>query len=52
MLDMVLREHISLLGSSVGKGKILLAKLPFNRAANYDVDAMVHALKDGYDPAA
>lgn len=30
----------------------LLAKLPYNRAASCDVDAMVSALKEGYEPAA
>lgn len=30
----------------------LLSKLPYNRAASCDVDAMVRALKEGYEPAA
>lgn len=30
----------------------LLAKLPYNQAASCDVDAMVSALKEGYEPAA
>ena len=29
----------------------LLAKLPYNQAASCDVDAMVSALKEGYEPA-
>lgn len=30
----------------------LLSRLPYNRAASCDVDAMVRALKEGYKPAA
>lgn len=30
----------------------VLAKLPYNRVANCDVDAMVNSLKEGYEPVA
>jgi hypothetical protein len=41
-----------LLNSSVGKGKILLTKLPYNRPTSCNLDAMIHALNVGYEPAA
>ena len=64
LLALTVNRRFGVLPAFVGSGLVfagvtdtcgmaaLLAKLPYNQAASCDVDAMVSALKEGYEPAA
>ncbi len=62
MLALTVNRRFGIIPAAIGSGLVfsgltdfcgmalLLAKLPYNRPANCDVDAMVQALKDGVEP--
>ncbi|MGB3683076.1 MAG: rhodanese-like domain-containing protein [Rubrobacteraceae bacterium] len=64
LLALTVNRRFGVLPAFVGSGLLfagvtdtcgmaaVLSKLPYNRAASCDVDAMVSALKEGYEPAA